>query len=146
MIRYTISPIVGTGGIIAPYAAAVSLLQNVNSSSIIPTFVDGPNIGQPRYNFAFSVVATANVATLAQVTNSFVFPDYVLDGRMDGMETAIRTAMKQSLEAYTLDSTGKHFDAANSDAESYREFINRLLRQIEPVFDINNMSVSEVAS
>ena len=146
MIRYAVSPVVGTGGIIAPYAAAVSLLQNVNSSSIIPTFTDGQNIGHPKYNFAFSVVATANLTALGQVTNAFVFPDYVLDGRMDGMESSIRTAMEQSLEAYALDDNGLHFDASNTDAESYREFINRLIRQIEPVFDINNMSVSEVSS
>jgi hypothetical protein len=44
-----------------------------------------------------------------------------------------------------LDSTPTQFDATTIDSESYRDFLNRLVQQIEPSFNVNNLNVSEVA-
>jgi hypothetical protein len=145
MLRYCISPITGDGTEENPFRPTVSG-PNVNTSAIIPTHTSGPTIGQPKYGFAFCAVATTNVASVAAVTNVYVFPDYNLDGRMDGMENGARTAFEQSVEAYNLDGNGLHFDAANVDLESFRTVINRIVQQIEPAFDLNNINVGEVAA
>lgn len=145
MLRYMISPIIGNGTENNEFRASVSDLANVNVAAVIPSQSSGQNIGHPKYTFAFCGVATTSIAVINAVTNGFVFPDYVLDGRMDGMEASVRAGMTQSLEAYTLDSTQKHFDATTIDSESYRDFLNRLVQQIEPSFNVNNLNVSEVA-
>lgn len=145
MIRYMISPIIGDGSEESPFRASVSDVPNVNTAAIIPTHTSGENIGKPKYGFAFCVVATSSVATIAAVTNAYVFPDYNLDGQMQGMESAARVAFKQSVEAYDLDGNGFNFDAANVDLESWRTVINRVVQQIEPAFNLNNMNVQEVA-
>ena len=145
MLRYVISPIIGSGTFQSPFRAAVSDVSNVNANSIIPTHTTGPNIGQPKYGFAFSIVATANVAAVAAVSNAFVFPDYNLDGQMSGMESEVRTGMVQSVEAYDLDGEGLHFDADHVDADSYRSLIDALGKQLEPAFSVNSFGVGEVA-
>jgi hypothetical protein len=146
MLRYMISPVIGNGSVESSFRAAVSDVENVNTVSVIPTHVTGPNIGQPKYGFAFCVVATPSVAVIAAVSNAYVFPDYNLDGQMQGMEAASRAAFQQSVEAYNLDGEGLHFDAANTDSESWRTVINRVVKQIEPAFDLQNVSVPEVAA
>lgn len=145
MIRYMICPIIGAGTEASPYRASVNDVANVNSASIIPTHTSGPNIGKPKFLFAFCVAATPSPSSLSAVTNAYVFPDYNLDGRMDGMESGARTALQQSVEAYDLDGAGLHFDAAHLDGDSYRDVINALVQQIEPAFNVNNINVAEVA-
>lgn len=140
-----ICPIVGNGSVPSPYRAAVSGLPNVNASAIIPTHTSGPDIGKPKYNFALCFCATSNIATLEQVSNAFVFPDYNLDGRMDGMESSVRSAMVQNLQAYDLDGNGMRFNASHADGDSYRSLIISLGQQIEPAFTINSLNVGEVA-
>lgn len=141
MLRWMISPIIGTGVFPDAFRAAVSDLSSVNSSAIIPTLSNG----HPKYNFALCLVATASVATIAAVTNAYVFPDYNLDGRMDGMEAGTRTALKQSVEAYDIDGNGLHFDATNADSDSYRDLLTRIGQQIEPAFNVNVLNCGEVA-
>lgn len=145
MLRYMISPIIGAGTMSNSYRASVSDVSGINSSVIIPTHSSGPNIGKPKFNFALCLVATPNVGIIAAVTNAFVFPDYPLDGRMDGMETNTRTAFVQSVEAYNLDGNGLHFDASHDDADSYRDVVNAIAQQLEPVFNVNNFTVTEVS-
>jgi hypothetical protein len=147
MIRYCISPVIGTGDLETndEFRASVSDVPNVNISQVIPSHLSGPNIGEPKFLFAFCVVATPSVAAIAATTNCFVFPDYNLDGRMDGMETNARTAFQQSVEAYNLDGNGFNFDASNVDGESWRTVINRIVQQIEPSFNIQNVNVAEVS-
>jgi uncharacterized protein (DUF1786 family) len=145
MLRYMISPIIGNGSVPSPYRAAVSGLPNVNAAAIIPTHTSGPDIGKPKYNFALCFCATSNIVTLEQVSNAFVFPDYNLDGRMDGMESSVRSAMVQNLQAYNMDGNGIHLDASHADGDSYRSLIVSIGQQIEPAFAINNLNVGEVA-
>lgn len=145
MIRYCISPIIGDGsGINNPFRAAVSDLPNVNTNAQIPTFTSGPNIGKPKFHFAFCIMASSNIAAVAAVSNAFVFPDYNLDGRMDGMESDARTGLVQSVQAYDLDG-GLHLDAGNDDEDSYRQLIDKLGKQFEPAFSVNSFGVAEVA-
>lgn len=145
MLRYMICPVIGAGTDQNPYRAAVSDAANVNSSALIPTNTSGPNIGKPKYGFAFCFVATPQLSFITTISNGFVFPDYPLDGRMDGMDPSARTGMKQSVEAYNLDGAGLHFDASNTDSESYRDLLTRLMQQIEPAATINALGVNEVA-
>lgn len=142
MKRYMISPIIGAGTEASPYRVSVSDVAEVNVSAVITSKVDGT----PKYGFALCVVAAQSVATVAAVTNAYVFPDYVLDGRMDGMESGVRTALKQSAEAYNLDGAGLHLNASNVDSESYRDLLTRLGQQFEPAFHLNSFDVTEVAS
>lgn len=146
MIRYMISPIIGSGTIDDSYRAAVSDVSNVNTASSIPTHESGPNIGQPKYGFCFCVVATASIPAIAAVSNAYVFPDYNLDGRIDGMESEARTGMVQSVEAYNVDGNGLHLVADHADGDSYRAVINAIGQQLQPGFDVNQFTVGEVAS
>lgn len=151
MIRYMISPIIGSGQSTEdPFRASVTDVPNTFVSQVIPIDLSGtpetnPNYGKPKYDFAFCVVATSNVAAIAAVSNAYVFPDYNLDGRMDGMESSARSGFLQSVEAYNLDGNGLNFDASHLDSESWRTVIDRLVQQIEPTFNLNNVNVAEVA-
>lgn len=103
-------------------------------SAVIPTITSGPNLGKPRYNFCLGQVATITMALVAQVQNTLVFPDYPLDARLDGMDPATRSALRQSIEAYVLDDSGARLDAsvALDDAASYRTLIDSLGSQLQP--------------
>lgn len=139
MKRYCISPVIGSGTIHDPFRAAVADVSHTNTNSVIPT----NQSGQPVYNFALSIVGTANLAGVLAVTNGYVFPDYPLDGEMGGMEAQTRTDFEQSVEAFNLDGNGLHFDAGHQSAENYRAVLNRLGQQIEPAFNVNNFDAQE---
>lgn len=102
-------------------------------SAVIPTFTSGPNLGKPLYSFCLGQVATIAMALVMQLPNVLVFPDYPLDARLDGMDPETRAALRQSIEAYVLDDTGKRFDAsvAIDDAASYRALIDSLGEQLQ---------------
>ena len=144
MKRYTLSPVTGAGTFQSPFRAAVSDVSQTNTNSLIPTHGQGhPDEGQPKYNFALSIVGTANLAGVLAVSNSYVFPDYPLDGEMGGMEAETRTAFEQSVEAYDLDGAGLHLDASHQSAESWRTVLTRIGQQIEPAFNVNNFDAQE---
>ncbi len=145
MIRWVISPVYGTGDVGDEYHAAVSSVAGVNSASLIPTFSSGPSIGQPKFRYALSLVAAANMITVSTVPATYVFPDYPLDGRMDGMEADARLGLSQSPHAYDFDGNGMHLDTSHSDSDSYRDVINKIGRQIDPAFDSSHVGVPEVA-
>ena len=145
MLRYVISPIIGTGVEFNDFRVAVGDVAATNHAAVIPTHTSGPNIGQPKYLHAMAIVATANLPAVAAVSNAFVFPDYPLDGRMDGMEAAVRAAMVQSVEAYDFDGQGYHIAVMDDDDWSYRQVLNDIGQQLEPALDIANLTVSEVA-
>lgn len=149
MKRYGLAPILGTAeqtGINDSYRPAFADVSQTNFSCLMPTHPAGhPEQFQPKFNFTFCIVATANIAGVLAVSNSFVFPDYSLDGRLDGMEPETRAAMIQNLQAYDLDGAGFHLDAAshNLDANSYRQFLQAIGAQFEPVFNINTFDAQE---
>jgi len=149
MQRYIISPVIlGSGGSIQnANRAAVSDVSGVNSVSIIPTFSSGPNIGHPKYLFAFSAVCSANWSDVLAVTNSYAFPIYPLDGKMSGMATDARNAMNSDVAAFNLDGNGLHFDMTfYGDDDSYGDVINGIVQQIEPAFNLNALYAKEVAA
>lgn len=140
MKRYYISPIIGDGTSQNPYRASVADVSQTNTNTIIPSKPDGT----PKYGFAFCIIGTLNPTGTAQVTNSLTFPDYPLDGRMDGMEAVTRAAFKQSAEAYDLDGNGLNLDMTfYGDSSSYRDVIDGIGKQFEPVFNVNNFDVGE---
>lgn len=129
--RYGIFPIIGDGTIDDPYRSAASDVAGVNMQSAIPT----DQQGAPVWNFAYTICGTLNLTALKQVTNSFVFPEYPLDGELSGMESGIRTAMKQSVEAYDMDGQGHHLSVDLSDlSASYRGVLLSIYQQIDPLF------------
>lgn len=145
MKRYMICPIIGDGSSQSPYRAAVSDVAGVNTSSIIPTHASGPNLGHPKYGFAFCIVAAINWTPVRQITNSYLFPDYALDSRMDAMEGDTRTGLEQSVEAFDMDGEGLRLDAGHNATDSYRHVVDAIAKQIEPAFNIDIFSTPEVA-
>ena len=145
MIRWVICPIWGTGEDGDEYRAAVSSVSNTNSSALIPTFSSGPRIGEPKFRFCLALVASPNMIAVGAVQATYIFPDYPLDGRMDGMEADARLGLSQSPAAYDLDGAGMHLDTTHVDADAYRDVIDRIGRQIDPAFSSSRMGVPEVA-
>lgn len=148
MKRFCICPVIGSGGAPEgdPYRAAVFDLPGVASVPLIPTHPIGhPQQGQPKYAFCFALVATTNMPSVEQLSNTFLFPDLSLDARMDSMNPATRTAMNQSVEAFVLqESPELHLDMDfYGDSASYRDVLNGVLQQIEPAANISTMDVAE---
>lgn len=141
--RYGIFPITGDGTFENPYRSAASDVTGVNTSSIIPT----DQQGAPVWGFAMSICGTLNLTALAQVTNSYIFPDYPLDGELSGMESGVRTAMKQSVEAYDMDGQGDHLSVDLTDlSASYRSVLLSIYQQFDPLLtssDFNRFDVAE---
>jgi hypothetical protein len=142
MIRWMVSPIIGTGTISDPYRASVADVSGVNEAALIPSNPDGT----PKYHFALCLVATPSIALVQSVTNSYVFPDYPLDSQMSGMDAATRTALVQSVQAYDMNGSGLHLDASNADTDSYRTLITKIGQQIDTAFNPNNISCPEVSA
>lgn len=144
MLRFILCPIISGGE--SGYRAAVFDAQNVNSSALIPSHLSGPDIGKPLYGYALCLCAATSVNILAQISNTYVFPDYNLDGRMDGMESVARAGLVQSVQAYDMDGNGYHIDATHADSDSYRDLIHKIGRQIDLAFSIDAINVGEVAA
>lgn len=138
MKRYMISPIIGTGTEQDHYRVAVA--DVAYTSAIIPT----DHEGRPNHNFAFCYAGSLNLTAALQIGNAYAFPDYSLDGRMDGMAPDQRLNMVQSVEAYVLDAEDLHFDLDFiTDAMSYRDVLTTIARQLEPAFTMNGFDVRE---
>lgn len=142
MKRYMICPIIGNGTGGNPFRASVADVSGAEVTSLIPS---NPTTGAPKYGFAFCRVAATNFAPVLQVTNSYAFPDFPLDSQMSGMESEARSGMIQSVEAYDLDGQGLHLVADHDDADSFRQVIEAIAQQIEPVFNTNTFDVAEPA-
>lgn len=143
MQRYIICPIL-SDELTHSFRAAVADLSGTNYTAVIPTQTSGPDVGKPKFNFALCVVSSNNWPAVLALTNSYAFPVYNLDGRMDAMEPETRLALKQSVEAYNLDGQGLHLDATNADADSYRTLMQSILHQFEPAYSLNSFNCSEV--
>ncbi len=140
--RHCICPVIGSGSDANPYRAKIADLANVNTSVIIPSKPDG----SPKYLFAFCIFSASSIASVLAVSNTYVFPDYNLDGRMDGMESGARTGMVQSAQAFNLDGAGYHLDLTHADDDSYRSVIENVGKQFEPAYLVNNNDCGEVAA
>ena len=141
-----ICPVIGTGTDTVPFRGVVGDVSLTHSNCLVPSHPLGhPQQGQPKFRFAFCIVGTANLVGVLQVMNSFAFPDYPLDGRLDGMEAVTRAGMVQSLQAFDLDGAGLHLDVGshNVDANAYRQFLQAIGGQFEPTFSINTFDAQE---
>ena len=135
--RWYIAPILSPGAagtINDGYRSAFADTAGASHFAIIPSHTSGPNIGKPLFSFCFGMVAHLNLAVLGQVSNALIFPDFPLDATMDGMDSPTRAALKQSVEAYVQDSTGKRLDASIvlDDAASFRDVVDSFGSQIQP--------------
>lgn len=138
MKRYCVCPVIGSGTAADSYRAAVA--------DVCPTTAkikSHPVTGLPVFGFAFCVFATDNLPSVLAVTNTYVLPDYPLDGQMSGMEAEARTGLVQSAGAYDLDGQGLHLDLAHEDADGYRDVINRIGKTWDAAFDANTFDVRE---
>lgn len=135
MKRYVISPITGFGTITNPYKASVSLVAP--TVSIIPT----DNTGKPLYRFCFCLVNTDRLSDVSAVSNTYIFPDYALDAKMEGMEANSRASMVQSVGAYVLDDNNKKLDITHRDIDGYRDVLVSLAKQFDTSFNIDNFDV-----
>ena len=142
MKRYVISPVIGDGqGVNTAYRSAVGDVQDANAINLIKS---DPETGHPVWFFAFSRVGVSGtLQNVLQVTNAYVFPDFPLDAQMSTMDSDIRTAMVQSVQAYNMDGSGTHVDATHSDTDSYRTVIEKIARHWQPVFVADHFEVSE---
>ena len=135
MKRYCISPIIGFGTNAEPYRAAIADVAPV--VSLIPT---GPD-GRPLYRFCFCLVSTDRLADVLAVTNSYVFPDYPLDAKMDAMESKARADMVQNIAAYNVDEKGKTLDISHKDTDGFRDAVTKLAKQFDSAFTIDDFDV-----
>ena len=118
----------------------VSLTHSIHFIALIPSKPDGT----PKYRFAFTRFAMAgSIQPAIQLTNSYTFPDYPLDGELQGMEAGVYADMIANLGAYDLDGNGLHFVTTNSPTQSFRDFVQFIARQLEPSMDANRFEVGE---
>lgn len=142
--RYFISRVIGTGTNNDDYRAEVSDAGNLNAASLIPSVSQFD--GTPKYRFALSIISTPNLPAALIISNSYCFPDYPLDARMDGMNADARQSIEQTVAAYDWDGNGYHVSTAFiTDSMAYRDVITGIAQQIEPAFQINNFDVAEVS-
>jgi len=150
MLRFVISPVIlGSPADDSANRAAVSDVPNVVTATLIPVWnleAGNPLNGKPKYRFALSLVDTAQIYDLLQVSNAYVFPDYHLDGRMDGMAPNARSELVQSVQAYILNDDDLHFDATHSDSDSYRFLVEKIGKQLDVAFTANGLGVGSVAA
>lgn len=131
--RYMLCPVIGAGTENDRIRPAVDDVPQTYSNSVIPVHLSGPDIGHEKYRFTVAIVATANLSGVVQLSNSYLFPDYPLDARLDGMQPETRLAMTQSVAAFDLDGNGLHFDLSGfTDASSFRDVILGLIQQLDP--------------
>lgn len=144
MKPYMLSPIIeGSDGATISFHAAVQDAPETSVKAMIPLDDNpqSPNFGKAKYKFCFCRVAAFDLIPALQVTNTFRFPDYPMDGLMSGIPLATRLAMVQSLQAYDIDGGGMHLDASYSETESYGEYLLRLFRSLEPSADLDRLDI-----
>jgi len=132
MKRYVLSPVIlGSGSVNDANRAAATDVPQTIGPSILPTSPEPPY--GPLWLFTLSHVNTNQLASVEAVSNAYVFPEYPLAGRLDGMESGTRTAMLQTLAAYDLDGEGTHFDLSGfGDASAFQDLILGLVQQLDP--------------
>lgn len=141
MKRYGVYRVVGDGTSDNAYRSEATDVSGVNTNAIIPADPNDPTM--PKYNFALTRTGSQTLAGLQLLTNSLIFPDYPLDGQMSGMESNVAAAWKQSLEAYDWDGNGFHVDASYQSTDSWGSVVDGIMKQLDPVQDIDRFDVSE---
>lgn len=128
--RYAIAPIIGDGSFGNEFRSAFALVDDTNVKSVIV----GDENGIPIFLFALSSIGTANLAGVSAVSNSYIFPDYPLDGQLSGMNASALSGLKQSVEAFDMDGNGRHFSVDISDGSiSYRALLISIYQQFDPL-------------
>ena len=130
--RFYLCDIIGDGDEFNPYRAAIAD-SKVAHVAVIPS---DPDTGAPLFSWALVRVAAKNHSALATVCDPL--PDFPMDGKVSGINTATKATMK----ARVRDRTGA--SAAWIDGtDGYREVIRTLGQILEPGFSENNFDVSE---
>ena len=139
--RWAFSPITGDGqSNETAYRVTVGDLPNTNTIALIPT----DNNGAPIHTFALCRVATANIQSVIETPNVYVFPESSLDHVMSSIGSDpnntndVLFAMNQAIQVRGLDHTFWQM------ADSYRSVINGIGKQHDSIFDADRFDVSEV--
>ncbi len=129
MARYCITPIIGDGSMDNEYRAAIAAVADT-ARALIPS----ETTGEPRYNFCPCRFEAANMTPVSQVSNTYILPDYPLDGLLENMDSATRTAMVQSVQAFDLDGQGLHISlSAFGDSSRFRDVVEHIAHVFEPL-------------
>jgi len=129
MARFCITPIIGDGTMDNEYRAAI-----VAAADSVRALIPSEATGEPKYSFCACRFEAANMTPVAQVSNTYILPDYPLDGLLENMDPATRTAMVQSVEAYDIDGQGLHIDlSAFGDSSRFRDVIEHIAHVFEPL-------------
>ncbi len=143
MKRFCISPVTGMGTIADPFRAAVGNVSGVNAVASIPT---GSN-GHPLYHFCMARVGTASgIAAVAAVTNTLVFPDVTLDTLLMAVPSQTLADLGQSVSAYDLTGAGQFLNGTVNLGVSFRDNVNGIGRQMDPLFDVDHFDCTEPTS
>lgn len=144
--RYAICPVIGTGQPGDNIRSAADDLSLTYSNAVIPIHLSGPDIGQAKYGFTVTIVATANLGAVVALSNAYVFPDITRDSKLSTMSNADYTAMLQNLPAYDLDGNGLHFDVSwVTPDHTLFDLILGLIQQLDPNYPnhLNNFDAQE---
>lgn len=145
--RYMISPVAGEGLTEDDrIRAAVDDVSNTYSNSVIPQHLSGPDIGQAKYRFTVAIVGTSNLGAVAQLTNSYLFPDITRDSKLSTTGQGDYDAMVQNLAQFDLDGEGLHFNVAwiTPDHTLFDVILN-LIQQLDPLYPnhLNGFDIQE---
>lgn len=129
MKRYAITPILPQSGENG-YRSSAFDVGGASVNNLIPT---DSETGIPLYGFTFARIGRVDFGPIFQLTNSYIFPDYPLDGQLSGIESSVLAGMKQSVEAYNLNGNGLTLAVDISDTSvSYESLLFSIYLQIEP--------------
>jgi len=142
MKRYAITPILPTDGITGYRSSAFDVV----GTSVVNVIPVDLQTGIPIYNFTFARIGRVDFGPIYLLTNTFIFPDYPLDGEMAGMEASVRNALKADVEAYDLDGNGLHLSVDLTDLTvSYESVLFSIYNQFDPLLTLSNFRRMDVA-
>lgn len=129
--RYYLCDIIGTGSDMDPYRPAVA----DHGVAWVGVIESNPETGAPSHADTIVLVETDNHAKLRADSRIDALPDFVLDGKMNAINSAARTAMSAAL------SRRKFSISSINNADGYREALQQIGRQRSPQFNIDAFDV-----
>lgn len=129
--RYYLCDIIGTGSDMDPYRPVVADY----GVAWVGVIESNPETGAPIHADTLVLVETDNHAKLRADSRIDALSDFVLDGKMNAINSAARTAMSAALSR-------RKFSASSiNNADGYREALQQIGRQRSPQFNIDAFDV-----
>lgn len=130
--RYYLCDIIGDGSEYNPYRPAVA----DHGVAWVGVIESNPETGAPIHADTLVLVETDNHAKLRADSRIDALHDFVLDGKMNAINSAARTAMSAAL------SRRKFSISSINNADGYRDALQQIGRQRSPQFNIDAFDVS----